>query len=222
MQGGFFIPKITALPVYAAIPPPRPRGIEIPEKGIAMKNIHTILTEYGIEIPADKKADFDKAVAENYKTVAEVEKITTARDSFKAQLDTATAALDKFKDVDVSELQGQIAQLTKDLDGQKTAFEAKIADMEFDAVLNAAITKAGARSVKAVRAELDLDAIKASRNRDTDLTAALEKCKEENGFLFGADEPINNPIVGKGGNNDNPLSDAALRSAFGLPAEKKT
>ena len=40
-----------------------------------MINIHEILKGYGLEIPADKKADFDKAVSENYKTVAEVEKI---------------------------------------------------------------------------------------------------------------------------------------------------
>ena len=38
-----------------------------------MVNIHEILKGYGIEVPADKKADFDKAVTENYKTVAEVE-----------------------------------------------------------------------------------------------------------------------------------------------------
>ena len=39
-----------------------------------MKNIHMILSELGIAIPEDKKADFDKAVAENYKTAAEFEK----------------------------------------------------------------------------------------------------------------------------------------------------
>ncbi len=46
-----------------------------------MKNIHEILKELGIEIPADKKADFDTAVNENYKTVAEVDKIRTLRKS---------------------------------------------------------------------------------------------------------------------------------------------
>ena len=42
-----------------------------------MKNIHTILSEIGITIPEDKKAEFDKAVAENYKTSAEHEKKVT-------------------------------------------------------------------------------------------------------------------------------------------------
>ena len=40
-----------------------------------MKNIHEILKDYGVEIPEDKKTEFDKAVIENYKTVAEVNKI---------------------------------------------------------------------------------------------------------------------------------------------------
>ena len=40
-----------------------------------MTNIHEILKNYGVEIPADKKAEFDKAVIENYKTVAEVNNI---------------------------------------------------------------------------------------------------------------------------------------------------
>ena len=36
-----------------------------------MKNIETILSDFGITIPEGKAADLRKAVAENYKTVAE-------------------------------------------------------------------------------------------------------------------------------------------------------
>ena len=39
-----------------------------------MKNINTILSDLGITVPEDKQAEFDKAVAENYKTVVEHEK----------------------------------------------------------------------------------------------------------------------------------------------------
>ena len=52
-----------------------------------MKNTHEILKELGIEIPADKKAEFDTAVNENYKTVAEVDKLRTARDTYKQSLE---------------------------------------------------------------------------------------------------------------------------------------
>jgi hypothetical protein len=40
-----------------------------------MKNIFEILAALGIVIPEDKKQDITKQVAENYKTVAEFEKV---------------------------------------------------------------------------------------------------------------------------------------------------
>lgn len=80
-----------------------------------MKNIHEILKELGIEIPADKKADFDAAVNENYKTVAEVEKIRTARDTYKQSLEDAQKTLKSFEGVNVDELKGEITKLTNDL-----------------------------------------------------------------------------------------------------------
>lgn len=45
-----------------------------------MVNIHEILKNIGIEIPEDKKSEFDKAITENYKTVAEVKKINDKLD----------------------------------------------------------------------------------------------------------------------------------------------
>ena len=45
-----------------------------------MVNIHEILKNIGIEIPEDKKTEFDKAITENYKTIAEVKKINDKLD----------------------------------------------------------------------------------------------------------------------------------------------
>lgn len=45
-----------------------------------MVNIHEILKNIGIEIPEDKKTEFDKAVTDNYKTIAEVKKINDKLD----------------------------------------------------------------------------------------------------------------------------------------------
>lgn len=158
-----------------------------------MKNIHDILKGFGIEIPEDKKSEFDKAVSENYKTVAEADKLRTARDSYKTQLDDAAKKLEGFKDVNVEDLKGQIATLTGDLASQKAAFEKQIADRDFDDLLNGAITKSKAKNVKAVRALLDLEAIKASKNQSADIEAALKKVREENDYLFTSDEPLDNP-----------------------------
>ena len=168
-----------------------------------MKNIHEILKSYDIEIPADKKAEFDKAVLENYKTVAEAEKLRTARDTYKSQLDDATQKLEGFKGVNVEELQGKISALTDDLASQKAAFDKQLADRDFDDMLNAAITGSKAKNVKAVRALLDLEAIKASKNQSADIEAALKKVKEENDYLFTSEEPIDNGQF-VGGTTPNP------------------
>ena len=45
-------------------------------------------------------------------------------------------------------------------------------------------------------AELDIDTLKTSTTRSEDFKKALESCKEKHGFLFGSNEPINNPNVG--------------------------
>lgn len=192
------------------------------QKGQNMKNIHEILKGYDIEIPADKKAEFDKAVLENYKTVAEAEKLRTARDNYKSQLDDATQKLEGFKGVNVEELQGKISALTDDLASQKAAFDKQLADRDFDDMLNAAITGSKAKNVKAVRALLDLEAIKASKNQSADIEAALKKVKEENDYLFTSEEPIDNgQFVGRSGSGSGGSSDDALRAIMGLSPETK-
>lgn len=116
-----------------------------------MKNLTTILTELGIEVPEEKRSELEKQLGENYKPVSEVEKVRAARDNYKTQLDTAQVTLKSFEGVDVNELQGKISTLQNDLAAQKTAFEQQISDMEFNSMLEDAIGKAGARSVKPAR-----------------------------------------------------------------------
>ena len=69
-----------------------------------MKNLTTILTELGIEVPEEKRSELEKQLGENYKPVSEVEKVRAARDNYKAQLDTAQVTLKGFEGVDVNEL----------------------------------------------------------------------------------------------------------------------
>lgn len=78
-----------------------------------MKNIHEILKGFGLEIPEGKKSEFETALKENYITVGEADKIKTARDNFKSQLETAATQLKAFEGVDVAELQGVFQALGK-------------------------------------------------------------------------------------------------------------
>ena len=73
-----------------------------------MKNIYDILKEFELEVPEDKKAGFDKAWKENYRTKAEYEKAVSQRDEYKTSLNTVNAKLKEFDGVDVADLKGQI------------------------------------------------------------------------------------------------------------------
>lgn len=220
MHGAFFISKSPRRRLSVLLSNRRRSGIQITRKGHSMKNIHEILKSVGLEVPANKKADFDKAVLENYKTAAETEKLRTARDNYKTRLDTATEQLKAFEGVNVDDLQGKITTLNRQLADQKADYEKQLADRDFDDMLNGAISGSKAKNVKAVRALLDLEAIKASKNQAADIEAALKKVKEENDYLFTSDEPIDNPsFTGETGGKQGANEDM-MRSIMGLPPEK--
>lgn len=73
-----------------------------------MQNILEICKEFGLEVPTDKQADFSKKVAENYKTVSEVDKKTskleTERDSWKERAETAENTLKGFDGKNLDEI----------------------------------------------------------------------------------------------------------------------
>lgn len=62
-----------------------------------MKNIYELLEQTGVQIPAEKKDEFEKAFSQNYKTSAEAQKLREARDELKGQLAKAQSALESLK-----------------------------------------------------------------------------------------------------------------------------
>lgn len=61
-----------------------------------MINIYEILKGIGIEIPEEKKAEFDKSVTENYKTIAEVQKINSKLESANNELQNTKNTLNNL------------------------------------------------------------------------------------------------------------------------------
>lgn len=164
---------------------------------------------------------FDGATEEQINAVLDInsadignakKKLEIERDSYKSQLETAQTALKEFEGVDVKELNGKIAQLTAAMAAKETEYQAKIADMEFNSVLDTAITKSGARNAKALKALLDIDVLKASKNQTDDINAAIEKVKAENDYLFESANPVPR-IVAKGG-GDAPGTKMSLAQAM--------
>lgn len=149
------------------------------------------LEELGLE-----KEVIDKIMSENGKDIeSSKHRIEAERDNYKTQLETAQAALKEFEGVDVKELNGKISQLTADLSAKESEYQAKIADMEFNSVLEAAIGGAKAKNADFVKAVLDIDTLKSSKNQSEDIKAAIAKAKSEYSYIFESSEPVNNPVA---------------------------
>ena len=187
-----------------------------------MKNIENILKDAGLEVTAEQLAAIDKEVKENYKTVTDYEKQKDKLSAVEDKVKTLTESLDKFKDVDADKLNGEIADLKKQLEEKDKTFASQIADRDFDDLVKDAIAEAKGRNPKAIKALLDVEALKASKNQKDDVAAALKKLAEaeDSKMLFGEDQPA--PVgkvgaIGKvtGGTSGDSFMDS-IRAAAGL------
>lgn len=191
-----------------------------------MKNIENILKDTGLEVTAEQLAAIDKEVKENYKTVTDYEKQKDKLTASEDKVKTLTESLDKFKDVDADKLNSEIAELKKQLEEKDKTFASQIADRDFDDLVKDAITEAKGRNPKAIKALLDVEALKASKNQKEDVAAALKKLAEaeDSKMLFGEDQPA--PVgkvgaIGKvtGGTSGDAFLDS-IRAAAGLSTQK--
>ena len=166
-----------------------------------MKNIFEIMKEYGLEVPEDKKKDFEKAVLENYKTQTDYDnqtkKLDAANETIKANdiaMKDLQTQLDGFKDVDVTGLNKRISDLEEEKKNIQKDYDSKIADRDFSDLVKESIAAAKGKNPKAIMALLDVNALKASRNQKEDIAAALKTLTEaeDSKMLFGEPEP--NPV----------------------------
>ena len=131
--------------------------------GITDEQLNWIMQENGNDVNREKSA----ATA-----------LQAQLDNANAQLKTAQDGLKAFDGVDVAGLQEQVTKLKADMKAQADGFA-------FDNALDAAIMGKKGRSVKAVRALLDLDALKGSKDRTTDIAKALDDAAKANPWAFG-------------------------------------
>lgn len=119
---------------------------------------------------------------------AKADAIQKQLDAANGQLKTAQDGLKAFEGVDVDGLKGQLTALQSKLKAQADAYA-------FDAALDSAIRDAKGRSVKAIRGMLDVEALKASKDRSADIKAAVENLARENAWAFDRAEA---PAAGTG------------------------
>ena len=165
----------------------------------------------------------DAILAENARDVEEAKKPFADYEAIKGQLATAKEGLKAFEGADVKDLQGQVAKLTKDLKDKEEAHKQELAGLAFDGALKEAIAAARGRSDKAIRAMLDVDKLKASKDQSADIKAALEGLKKGSAYRFETDEtpPPYAAGTGTGPYDGSTAGMDAIRAAAGLSANKK-
>ena len=132
--------------------------------GITDEQLNWIMQENGSDVNREKSA---------------AATLQTQLDNANAQLKTAQDGLKAFEGKKKpEEYEAEVAKLQADMKAQADGFA-------FDNALNTAIMGAKGRSVKAVRALLDLDTLKSSTDRTTDISKALEAAAKENPWAFG-------------------------------------
>ena len=189
------------------------------------------MKEFGIEVPENHKKDFEKAVLENYKTMADydkqTEKLTKANDTIKAS-DTAMkdlqTKLDEYKDVDVSALNQRITDLETEKGNIESDYQKKLAERDFNDLIKEGIAAAHGKNVKAITALLDTETLMQSKNQKEDIAAAIKTLTEaeDSKMLFGDAIEIagkGNPIGDIGGGKLTPeeKEEADCIDAIGLP-----
>ncbi|HWQ76562.1 MAG TPA: phage scaffolding protein [Syntrophomonas sp.] len=129
-------------------------------------------------------------------------------------------AVKKFDGVDVEKLK-------KDAADWETKYNADIGKMKLDSALEMALVAGKAKNSKAVKALLDMDAIKLDGDKLLGLDDQLTKLKTDSAYLFEADKSTTT-TVDSGGDHGDPLGSgdaekfiAAAMNAAGLPADKK-
>lgn len=186
--------------------------------GLNDEQIRSVMAEYGKEINPLKQA---QASAEQ------------ERDSLKAQLEDVNGQLSEAQKNSKkgSELQGQLKDLQKQFEDSKAKAEEQLQATKKDYEIAAALSKAGAKNDKAVKALLDTEKVNFDDNgKLIGLSEQLEAVKKDNDFLF-ADANESNPkptITSKGnpnpdgGNGTKALADYSYQELVALKTDNPT
>ena len=186
--------------------------------GLNDEQIRSVMAEYGKEINPLKQA---QASAEQ------------ERDSLKSQLEDVNGQLSEAQKNSKkgSELQGQLKDLQKQFDDSKAKAEEQLQATKKDYEIAAALSKAGAKNDKAVKALLDTEKVNFDDNgKLIGLSEQLEAVKKDNDFLFAdANESNQKPTITSkgnpnpdGGNGTKALADYSYQELVALKTDNPT
>lgn len=152
-----------------------------------MKNIIDICKEFGIEIPADKHADFLKAVNGEYKTVAEHGKVLDKLAAATKRAETAEEALKGFDGIDPAKVNEQLAEANKKVKEAQEAAQKQLEERDFnDALKNAmdGIKFTSAAAKRAFEADVRANCSKVKDGTIIGFSDVLAAAKKEDASAF--------------------------------------
>jgi len=135
-------------------------------------------------------------------------------DGLKKQLEEANAAIESFKQLDVDAIKAAADEWKAKAEQAQKDAQAQIQQLKFEHALDQALAGAKAKNVKAVRALLQMDALKLNEADGSivGLKEQLEKLQSEADYLFESDQPA--PKVVAGGNNQSVMNTDPFIAAF--------
>lgn len=159
-----------------------------------MQNIEAILTELGIEVPADKKESLTKKVSENYITKAEHEKklgkVETDRDTWKEKAETAETTLKGFEGVDLETMQKELSdwkQKAENAENAEKDAQAKLYERDFADALKTefeGIKFSSEAAKRAIMAEVKDAGLKLKDGKILGLNDLISQMKEKDASAF--------------------------------------
>lgn len=152
-----------------------------------MKNIIDICKDFGLEVPADKQADFLKAVAGEYKTTAEHGKVADKLAAMTKRAETAEEALKGFDGIDPAKVNEQLAEAQRKVQEAQEAAQKQLDERDFNDALKAELdglkfTSGAAR--KAFEADVRAAGLKLRNGKILGLSDFTDQYKKDDASAF--------------------------------------
>lgn len=161
------------------------------------------------------KEVIDAILEENNSDIEAVKSEFADYEAVKAQLAEAGKTIEGFKGMDIDAIRKEAEDWKAKAEQAERAAAEKLAAVQFDHLLNSAITGAKGRSANAILGELGketLATLRASKNQEADIKSALEALRQKSGYLF---ESTQTPPPYAAGTGTHKLLSEVTRETFG-------
>ena len=136
--------------------------------------------------------DIDKKISaeigKGFVARADFNAANEAKKAAETQLTEANKTIAGYKEMDIDAIRQSAADWQAKAEQAQKDADARVAAVQFDGELNNEIIKAGGRNPKAIKALLDVDTLRGSKDRRTAIASALDALKQGEGYLFSSGE----------------------------------